>query len=176
MSSVKEYEEEYLKAFKNHELTILFKDGPSGLFVVKNPKEIHYCYQIMSGPYGLAITGDLDEYTCYTYKSWKWFRGATGDYLAGKMQVEQIVNIKAVRELAYERDDDWGHNYQDLRDMLQRIDDDTEIKMNDIEYHLFQERSYDALGEIPYMYRPNEVGKLNAMTMTFDRLLRDKGI
>jgi len=148
-------------------------DGCCGIFVIKDPDTIVNSFQIMSGPYGLAITGDLGDYTCYQNKTWKWLRGATGDYLAGKMQVKKVVDIECVRELARESED---NSFQLLRNTLAWVDDDLEIDLNDNQHSLFLERVYDSLGEIPTKYKEFDVGKLSAMTMKFDELLTAQGI
>lgn len=129
----------------------------------------------MSGPLGLAITGDLGEYSCYQYKSWKWLRGATGDYLAGKMQVESVLNIECVKELLEEDFDD-----EDLReeilDRLSVLDDGQNVSLNDFEHKELLEDIFEAFGEVPSEYNSFDMGKLSAMTLKFDELLTAQGI
>lgn len=170
----KHHEDHYLDAFKDHELTVIFQDGPSGIFVVKKPNSSNYCFQIMSGPYGLAITGDCGEFACFQNKTWKWLRGATGDYLAGKMQVESILCVKTIEE--------WLEELQDfdvklkIEDELSYICKNEKVDVNGANHAYLLELIYDNFDETPTMYDPEQVGLLNAMSKTFDRLLTEKGL
>lgn len=170
----KHHEDHYLDAFKDHELTVIFQDDPSGIFVVKKPNSSNHCFQIMSGPYGLAITGDCGEFTCFQNKTWKWLRGATGDYLAGKMQVESILCVKTVKELLEELQD--VDVKLQIEDELSYICKDEKVDINGANHVYLLELIYDNFGEIPTMYDPEQLGLLNAMSKTFDRLLTEKGL
>lgn len=173
MSSVKKYEEDFLKRFEDHKLTIVFKDGPSGIFLVKKENTIIDSFQILSGPLGLAITGDLDEYTCYEYKSWKWLRGARDEYLAGKLQLKSYLCVDSVRNLIQELE---VKDREYIEEYLSRLYEGQLVSLSDFENHDLLGLIYENLEEIPTMYDPFEVGKLNAMTKTFDRLLTKEGL